>query len=399
MGWAEYNLLMMILPRLVLTAAVVLAAATSLHAEEPALPTDDGSCCGTPPGRNAQLTAWLAAAAPEGAANDANAQADALAPGNAPGNAPAGMVWVPGGEFTMGTDAPNTWNNEHPAHRVRVDGFWMDETEVTNAQYAAFVEATGYKTVAERPVDWEAMKLQVPPGTPKPPAEMLAPGSLVFTPPNHPVDLRNITAWWSWTNGADWKHPKGPNSSIEGREDYPVVHIAWEDAKAYADWAGKQLPTEAQWEYAARGGNDDTRFAWGDTFKPEGRSMANTWDGKFPYKNTAEDKFVLAAPVKSFTPNGYGLYDTAGNVWEWTADWYRDDRHIALAKQDIAVNPAGPDMPSDAANPGARSRVIKGGSFLCHVDYCESYRPPARRGTPDDTGLQHTGFRCLVVPD
>ncbi|MEM1446943.1 MAG: formylglycine-generating enzyme family protein [Planctomycetota bacterium] len=364
----------------------------SVHTEEPAASGGDGSCCGTPPGRSAQLTAWLASAENQDAAVNAELAAS--------DQAPEGMVWIPGGEFTMGTDAPNTWSNEHPAHPVRIDGFWMDETEVTNAHYAAFVEATGYVTVAERPIDWEEIKKQVPPGTPKPPAEMLQPGSLVFTPPNHPVDLRDITAWWSWTPGANWKHPKGPNSSIEGKDNYPVVHIAWEDAQAYAEWAGKQLPTEAQWEYAARGGSDDTRFAWGDTFKPDNRSMANTWDGKFPYKNTAEDRFVLAAPVKSFPPNGYGLYDTAGNVWEWTADWYRDDRNAILAKiaeREPVVNPAGPDVSSDAANPGARSRVIKGGSFLCHVDYCESYRPPARRGTPDDTGLQHTGFRCIKL--
>lgn len=381
-----------------LTLGLISFDAANAAAEEtaPPAPAKDGSCCVTPAGRNAQLTAWLAAAPPEPAAEANDAAGLATVPAD---DTPDGMVWVPAGEFTMGTDAPNTWANEHPPHRVQLDGFWMDVTEVTNDQYAAFVEATGYVTVAERPVDWEALKHQVPPGTPKPPAAMLAPGSLVFTPPDHPVDLRNVAAWWAWTTGASWKAPAGPGSSIDDKGDFPVVHIAWEDAKAYADWAGKQLPTEAQWEYAARGGSDTTRFAWGDTFKPQGQSMANTWDGSFPHKNTQEDQFVLAAPVKSFPPNGYGLYDTAGNVWEWTADWYRDDRHVALAKQDLAVNPPGPDVPADAANPGARSRVIKGGSFLCHVDYCESYRPAARRGTPDDTGLQHTGFRCIVTPE
>ncbi|MEM9417453.1 MAG: formylglycine-generating enzyme family protein [Planctomycetota bacterium] len=382
------------LHRTALAASLALTCSAGLHAEETSPQKSDGSCCGTPPGRTAQLNAWLAAAAAQATAEQQITGANAVV-----ADAPEGMAWVPGGEFIMGTDAPNTWNNEHPAHRVQVDGFWMDQTEVTNAQFAQFVEATGYVTVAERPIDWNEMKKQLPPGTPKPPAAMLEPGSLVFTPPNHRVDLRNVGAWWSWTPGANWKHPKGPNSSIEGRENYPVVQVAWEDAMAFAKWAGKQLPTEAQWEYAARGGGDNTRFAWGETFKPGGKSMANTWDGEFPHKNTQEDKYRLAAPVKSFPANGFGLYETAGNVWEWTADYYRDDRHVALAKQDLAINPKGPDVPADAANPGAKSRVIKGGSFLCHVDYCESYRPPARRGTPEDTGLQHTGFRCIIVPE
>ncbi|MEL7086981.1 MAG: SUMF1/EgtB/PvdO family nonheme iron enzyme, partial [Planctomycetota bacterium] len=218
---------------------------------------------------------------------------------------PEGMVWVPPGEFTMGSDASGTWANERPAHRVRVGGFWMDETEVTNAHYAAFVAATGYVTVAERPIDWEAMKKQAPPGTPKPPDEALRPGSLVFTPPNRPVSLDNVSAWWTWTTGADWRHPRGPASTLVGRDDHPVVHVAWEDARAYADWAGKQLPTEAQWEYAAKGGNDAARFAWGDTFKPDGQNMANTWDGAFPHRNTEDDGYVLTAPVKSYPPNGY----------------------------------------------------------------------------------------------
>jgi formylglycine-generating enzyme required for sulfatase activity len=310
---------------------------------------------------------------------------------------PAGMVWIPPGEFTMGSDAPDTWGNEHPAHRVRLDGFWMDATEVTNAQFAAFVETTGYVTLAERPVDWGQMRKQIPPGTPKPPDEMLAPGSVVFTPPDHPVPQNNFAAWWSWTPQANWRQPKGPGSTIDGLEDHPVVHVAWEDAKAYADWAGKQLPTEAQWEYAARGGREGTRFDWGDEFRPEGNIMANTWDGTFPHRNTQEDGFVTTAPVRTFPANGFGLYDMAGNVWEWTADWYRDDMHQQLAGENPAINPSSPESPSDAANPGAPSRVVKGGSFLCHVDYCESYRPSARRGLPVDTSLQHTGFRCIIV--
>ncbi|MEO1235177.1 MAG: formylglycine-generating enzyme family protein [Planctomycetota bacterium] len=356
--------------------------------EAPALP----GCCATPGGRAGLLA-------------QASLDADPADAVSAARPAPPGMVWIPGGTFTMGTDASDTWANERPAHPVRVGGFWMDETEVTNGQFAAFVEATGYVTVAERLVDWEAMKDQVPPGTPKPPPDVLQPGSLVFTPPERAVPLNNYAAWWSWTNGASWRHPQGPGSSIQGKDNHPVVHVAWEDAKAYADWAGKRLPTEAQWEYAAKGGNDDTRFAWGDTFRPDGNTLANTWDGTFPHDNTLDDGHALAAPVKQFPPNGYGLYDTAGNVWEWTADLYRDDRHVALARMaarspgGVVVNPPSPDLPSDAANPGARSYVIKGGSFLCHVDYCESYRPSARRGTPFDTALQHTGFRCVVVPE
>ncbi len=311
---------------------------------------------------------------------------------------PEGMVWVPAGSFTMGTDAPDTWANEHPAHRVQLDGFWIDATEVTNDQFAAFVEATGYITLAERPVDWEAMKSQVPPGTPRPPDEVLQPGSLVFNPPDHAVPLNRVDLWWHWTHHADWRHPTGPGSSIDGRGDHPVVHVAWPDAVAYADWAGKALPTEAQWEYAARGGDTPTRFTWGPVFQPDGRDMANTWNGQFPHRNTSTDGHVLTAPVKSYPPNAFGLYDTAGNVWEWTADNYRDDRHVVLAKQELVVNPAGPDLASDQGNPGAPSKVVKGGSFLCHVDYCESYRPPARRGLTPDTGLQHTGFRCVIVP-
>ncbi|MEM8738353.1 MAG: formylglycine-generating enzyme family protein [Planctomycetota bacterium] len=380
-------------------AAAVLTSFTGMNLQGQTSSESDtaaagGSCCETPVKGPEALGEWLAAGP------GASGQAEGAAAGAAdPAAAPEGMVWVPGGEFVMGSDLPNTWSNEHPAHRVRVDGFWMDETEVTNAQFAAFVDATGYVTLAERPIDWEEVKKQVPPGTPKPPAEMLQPGSLVFTPPDHPVRLDNVAAWWTWTTRADWRHPQGPGSSIEGRDHHPVVHVAWEDAQAYAEWAGKQLPTEAQWEYAARGGRAGTRFAWGDEFKPGGEAMANTWDGAFPHRNTEEDGHVLAAPVKSFAPNGFGLYDTAGNVWEWTADLYRDDRHAVLAKQGIAVNPPGPDMASDASNPRSRSRVIKGGSYLCHVDYCESYRPSARRGTPEDTALQHTGFRCVVVPE
>lgn len=311
-------------------------------------------------------------------------------------DAPPGMIWVEGGEFTMGTDDPDSFPNERPAHPVRVSGFWIDETPVTNDQFAEFVEATGYKTIAERPIDWEEMKKQVPPGTPKPPDEVLQPGSLVFTPPNRPVPFNNMSAWWSWTNGADWRHPEGPGSDLEGRGDYPVTQVAWDDAVAYAKWAGKRLPTEAEWEYAARGGRDGARFHWGDEFKPDGKFMANTFTGKFPFENTAEDAWPLTSPVKAFPPNGYGLYDVAGNTWEWTADRYREDRNTRLKRKGLVTDPKSPAKTFDPTDPRAERRVIKGGSFLCHVDYCESYRPTARRGTPPDTGSAHVGFRCVM---
>jgi formylglycine-generating enzyme required for sulfatase activity len=304
----------------------------------------------------------------------------------------------------MGTDDANAFRNERPAHRVKLDGFWMDEHAVTNAEFRKFVEATGYVTIAEKPVDWEEMKKQVPPGTPKPDAEKLKPGSLVFTPPDHAVDTTNMGNWWTWTNGADWRHPQGPGSNIDGKDDYPVVQIAYDDALAYAKWAGKRLPTEAEWEYAARGGSKNTRFYWGNEFRPNGKWMVNSFTGEFPFKNTNEDGFAGVAPVKSFPPNGYGLYDMAGNVWQWTSDYYRADAHdlsvseISLSGIDYCVNPTGPKGSFDPTRPmqNVTERVIKGGSFLCNPSYCESYRPTARRGTPPDTGTEHVGFRCVM---
>ena len=306
----------------------------------------------------------------------------------------SGMVWVPGGEFTMGSELPGAKRNEQPAHKVIVDGFWLDEHDVTNAEFRKFVETTGYKTTAERPVDWEELKKQVAPGTPKPAEEMLKPGSLVFTPPSGPVDLRDMNAWWQWTIGANWQHPEGPDSKLAGRDDHPVVQVSWDDAVAYAKWAGKRLPTEAEWEFAARGGLEGKRFAWGDEFKPGGKFRANTWTGKFPEKNTKEDGFERTSPVKAFPPNGYGLYDMGGNVWNWCSDWYRPDTHVQMAAEPACHNPTGPKASFSPNNPLQQERVTKGGSFLCHVDYCESYRPAARRGTPYDTGMSHIGFRC-----
>ena len=319
---------------------------------------------------------------------------------------PAGdMLLIRGGEFMMGSDAGYAFPNERPAHRVKVKPFLMDVHPVTNAEFARFASATGYVTVAERPVDWEELKKQVPPGTPKPPAEMLTPGSLVFHPTEGPVGLRDMSAWWRWVNGASWRHPEGPRSNIIGREKHPVVHIAWEDANAYAVWAEKRLPTEAEWEFAAMGGSGGRRYPWGDEERPGGRFMLNRWTGQFPYRNDATDGFIGTSPVGSFPANGYGLYDMGGNVWNWCSDLYRADTYSdRVGGGKFCCDPTGPTTmegettipgdPSPPMVPGAERRVTKGGSFLCHPDYCESYRPSARRGTPPDTGSSHVGFRC-----
>ena len=303
---------------------------------------------------------------------------------------PPGMVVIPGGEFLLGTaaDAPN--RNEQPAHAVRVDGFFLDEHEVTNDEFLEFVAATGHVTTAEKPPDWEEMRKQLPPGTEKPPAEKLVPGSLVFTPPATAVPTSDASRWWTWTAGAYWKRPEGPGSDLVGRDDHPVVHVSWDDANAYAVWAAKRLPTEAEWEYAARGGLAGKRFPWGDD-PPTDRS-ANIWQGVFPSLNVRADGWDRTAPVKSYPPNGYGLHDMAGNVWEWCADWYRADAYVGRAG--VTANPPGPSDFWDPAEPRVPKRVTRGGSFLCHASYCESYRPAARRGTAADTGMSHLGFRC-----
>jgi len=312
----------------------------------------------------------------------------------------ADMVFIDGGEFTMGTDKLDTWPSERPAHQVSVDGFWMDTREVTNRQYREFVEATGYVTVAAREVDWEEMKKQLPPGTPKPDLEVLKPGALVFNPPSRVYNLQDFSQWWQWVIGADWQHPEGPESNIEGMDDHPVVFVAYEDALAYAKWIGKRLPTEAEWEYAARGGLASARFVWGNS--PEDSDtigLANIWQGTFPTDNTLNDGFSATAPVASFVPNNFGLYDMAGNVWEWCSDWYHFDAYkIRVAEygsDHVFDNPKGSDKPWDPNEPYALKRMTKGGSFLCHFSYCSSYRPSARNGTAYDTGMSHVGFRLV----
>jgi formylglycine-generating enzyme required for sulfatase activity len=315
------------------------------------------------------------------------------APEAPPADAPPGMKWVPGGEFTMGSDAPGTQPNEHPAHRVRIRGFWLDEHPVTNAEFRAFVTVTRYVTTAERKPDWEEIRKQVPPGTPKPRDSQLVPGSLVFTPPKEPVPLNDLSRWWRWAPGANWRQPEGPGSTIDGKDRHPVVQVSWDDAAAYAKWAGKRLPTEAEWEFAARGGLDGKRYAWGDEAQPHGRHMANTFQGHFPDHQLAEDGYTGTSPVGTFPANGYGLFDMAGNVWQWTADLYSAEAFVEQASQGVCDNPTGPTTTYDPADPYSQRRVIKGGSFLCHDSYCESYRPSARRGTPPDTGSSHVGIR------
>jgi sulfatase modifying factor 1 len=317
-------------------------------------------------------------------------------PGAAPTAGPEGMVWIPGGEYSMGCldprplpgGGPDAMNDARPLVRVRVDGFWMDKTEVTNAQFAKFVEATQYVTVAERVPKAEDF--------PDAPPENLVAGGVVFTPPANAVLLDNHFQWWAYVPGASWRHPLGPESNLEGKDNFPVVHVAFEDAEAYCKWAGKRLPTEAEWEFAARGGRTGEVYAWGDQFRPENRWMANTFQGQFPIRDTAQDGFAGIAPVAQFPENPYGLQDIAGNVWEWCADWYRADYYEQLSRQGATiVNPRGPSDSWDPSEPNAAKRVHRGGSFLCTDQYCTRYMIGTRGKGEHSTGTNHIGFRCV----
>ena len=310
------------------------------------------------------------------------------------GSSIKGMKWIPGGEYLMGASDDEGMADEYPQHRVKIDGFWMDETEVTNAQFKDFVEATGYITTAEKDVNWEEVKKQLPAGTPKPDANQLLASSLVFTPTTSAVSMNDVSQWWAWKKGASWKHPQGPASDINGKEAFPVVHISYDDAQAYCKWAGKRLPTEAEWEFAARSGLQNKQYPWGEEKIESLKPKANTWQGEFPVKNTSWDGFYNSSPVKSFVPNSYGLYDMAGNVWEWCSDWYDVDYYNQQKSQRL-INPKGSTKSYDPMEPTVPKRVVRGGSFLCHASYCKGYRVSARMKTSPDTGLEHTGFRCV----
>lgn len=312
---------------------------------------------------------------------------------------PDGMVWVSGGEFDQGAVSQDNMAMDHekPAFKVAVDGFFMDVTEVTNAQYKMFVDKTGYRTVAEREIDWEEMKKQLPEGTPKPHDSIMQPGSLTFRKTKSAVmNLYDFSQWWKWTIGANWKQPNGPGSSIKGKENHPVVHIAYEDALAYCEWKGRRLPTEAEWELAARGGDINKVFFWGDD-KTLLHKNANTWEGEFPVINTEQDGFEEQAPVKTYAPNGFGLYDMAGNVWEWTSDWYNTNYYKEVKVSNTTIkNPKGANNPFNERDPYAREKIMKGGSFLCSDSYCASYRVSARMATSLDSSLEHLGFRTVA---
>lgn len=302
----------------------------------------------------------------------------------------AASVWVPGGSFRMGSD--RHYPEEAPAHYVAVAGFWIDRTPVTNGQFRQFVEATGHVTIAEIAPDPKDYPGALP--------EMLHPASLVFTPPGRPVDLRDFRNWWNFKRDANWRRPYGASSSIDGMDDHPVVHVAYQDIEAYAAWAGRELPTEAEWEFAARGGLDAAEYAWGAEFTPGERAMANTWQGAFPNENLGTDGYERTSPVEAFPPNGYGIFDMIGNVWEWTQDWY-SSKHEGTAQMPCCAvpNPRGGKVEGsyDPAQPDVRipRKVLKGGSHLCAPNYCRRYRPAARHAQPVDTSTSHVGFRCV----
>ena len=352
----------------------------------------------------AAVLLWKGAAQPE---QTVSARPESVAPppilaataenaAGAPQEAPAGMVWIPGGEFSMGAAEPPAMDDvgmkattdSRPIHRVYVDGFWMDRTEVTNDDFAKFVQATGYVTSAERTPRAEELPGVAP--------ENLVAGSVVFTRPDHPVALNDSLQWWSYVRGASWRHPLGPASTIKAREKYPVVHVSYEDAVAYAAWAGKRLPTEAEWEFAARGGLSGKLYPWGDEFLKGDAFRCNSHQGAFPREDLAADGFAGLGPVAQFEPNGYGLYDVAGNAWEWVSDWYRPDYYESLAAAQVAArNPQGPESSFDPSEPGMPKRVHRGGSFLCSELYCSRYMVGTRGKGDVSTGTNHLGFRLV----
>ncbi len=309
----------------------------------------------------------------------------------------SGMVLIPGGIFSMGASYEAAKNDEKPSHQVKVDRFWIDTTPVTNRQFKSFVDATGYVTTAEKAPTMEEIMSQVPKGTPPPSKELLVPASLVFKPTQGPVSLkRSHHIWWNWVPGANWKHPLGPNSSIENKEDHPVVHVSWYDANEYAKWAGKRLPTEAEWEYASLGGRENALYAWGNEEFLEEAPQGNVWQGIFPYKSNKPEGDYGTTAVKTYSPNPYGLYDLSGNVWEWCSDLYHANYYAEEAKKGVSINPTGPTTSYDPQEPWAVKHVHRGGSFLCHKSYCTGYRLTARMKTCPDTSLNHLGFRCAL---
>ena len=318
-----------------------------------------------------------------------------------PQNTPEGMVWIPAGVYKQGASAKDkiALPHEKPKHSVQIDGFYMDITEVTNAQFSKFIDATNYITTAEQPIDWALIASQLPPGTPKPHDSILQPGSLLFKKTKTSVpNLYDFSQWWKWSIGANWKQPNGNGSSIIGKSNHPVVHVSFEDAQAYCKWAGRRLPTEAEWEYAARGGKKDKIYFWGD-FVDKLSSNVNSWEGEFPVSNTQADGFEKSAPVKTFPPNDFGLYEISGNVWEWTSDWYNVNYYAILAsKAEVSSNPKGAQSAYNPNNPQISEKIIRGGSFLCNASYCASYRVSSRMATDPNTSLEHLGFRTVATP-
>lgn len=304
----------------------------------------------------------------------------------------SGMVLIKGDTFLMGSNDSEGHPDERPMHEVKINSFWIDITEVTNLQFKEFVDATGYVTTAEMKPDWNELKKDLPPNTPKPDESLLVPASLVFKKNENITNLNNHTQWWNWVKGANWRHPGGEGTSIDGKDNHPVIHVSWFDAMAYAKWKGRRLPTEAEWEFASRGGLKNNKYSWGND--PNLSKYANTWEGTFPKNNIKIDGFESTSPVKSYPPNNYGLYDMSGNVWEWCSDLYNFNYYSTLSNT-IADNPKGPEKSFDPNEPYSEKRVVRGGSYLCSKSYCTGYRNSMRMKSTPDTGSMHTGFRTV----